>query len=251
MKENIKKFWHKLTKSQTTDYGIGLPPGAKQYRAYVGPPQDFDLVAAMTFNLITTLGLRQHHKLLDIGCGSLRTGRLLIPYLNTGNYVGVEPNKWLVEEGIQRETGQDQILLKKCRFYYDSSLKGIPNGELFDFVIAQSIFSHCGPDLLENWLDEISNQLSFSGLLVATFIIGEDCQTNGWFYPGCVSYTRETMNDFAKKAGLNFFILDWKHPRQTWGLFTKKDISNAWFLQKPLTWNTYLDEVAAENSIRI
>ena len=42
------------------DLGLGLKPGDAQYRAYVGPPEDYDLVAAMTFNLLTTLGLRQH-----------------------------------------------------------------------------------------------------------------------------------------------------------------------------------------------
>jgi len=41
--------------------GVGLKPGDAHYRAYVGPPEDYDLIAAMTFNLLTTLGLRQHH----------------------------------------------------------------------------------------------------------------------------------------------------------------------------------------------
>src|SRR5437879_7690102 len=76
--------------------GLGLKPGDPHYRAYVGPPEDYDLIAAMTFNLLTTLGLRQHHSLLDVGCGSLRIGRLLIPYLNRGKYFGIEPNEWLV-----------------------------------------------------------------------------------------------------------------------------------------------------------
>src|SRR5437763_10973182 len=70
------------------DLGLGLKPGDPQYRAYVGPPEDYDLVAAMAFNLLTTLGLRQHHSLLDIGCGSLRIGRILIPYLNRGKNLG-------------------------------------------------------------------------------------------------------------------------------------------------------------------
>ena len=49
------------------DLGVGLKPGDSHYRAYVGPPEDYDLIAAMTFNLLTTLGLRQHHSLLDVG----------------------------------------------------------------------------------------------------------------------------------------------------------------------------------------
>ncbi len=94
------------------DLGLGLKPGDPQYRAYVGPPEDYDLIAAMTFNLLTTLGLRQHHSLLDIGCGSLRIGRLVIPYLNRGKYFGVEPNEWLGrrrnQTGAGRNVGADQ-----------------------------------------------------------------------------------------------------------------------------------------------
>src|SRR6266536_2229601 len=106
--------------------GIGLTPGDSHYRAYVGPPQDYDLIAAMTFNLLTTLGLRQDHTVLDIGCGSLRIGRLLIPYLNNSNYCGIEPNKWLVEEGIRQETGQDQIRIKQPTFYFADSASNLP-----------------------------------------------------------------------------------------------------------------------------
>jgi hypothetical protein len=35
--------------------GVGLKPGDAHYRAYVGPSEDYDLIAAMTFNLLTTL----------------------------------------------------------------------------------------------------------------------------------------------------------------------------------------------------
>ena len=103
------------------DLGLGLKPGDPQYRAYVGPPEDYDLIAAMAFNLLTTLGLRQHHSLLDIGCGSLRIGRLLIPYLNRGKYFGVEPNEWLVDEGIRRELGETLVQIKRPTFFFSDS----------------------------------------------------------------------------------------------------------------------------------
>src|ERR1051325_7837706 len=123
------------------DLGLGLKPGGPHYRAYVGPPEDYDLIAAMTFNLLTTLGLRQHHSLLDVGCGSLRIGRLLIPYLNRGKYFGVEPNKWLVEEGIGREVGQSLVEVKRPTFLFTSSPENIWKLEtIFNFAVAQSIF---------------------------------------------------------------------------------------------------------------
>ena len=222
--------------------GVDLSPGSYHYRAYVGPPQDYDLIAAMTFNLLTTLGLRQHHTFLDVGCGSLRVGRLLIPYLNTGNYTGIEPNKWLVADGIQRETGHDQIHIKKPKFHFSDSAECLPPEESYDFAVAQSIFSHCGPDLVERWLTDISSRLRPSGALVATFLIGEqDCHNTGWFYPDCVSYKLETMAGFARSASLNFLLLDWAHPRQWWALYAKSAFDITWFQDKVLRWNTWLE----------
>src|SRR2546430_17351442 len=85
--------------------GLGLKPGDSHYRAYVRPAEDYDLIAAMPFNLLTTLGLRQHRSLIDIGCGSLRIGRLLIPYLKERKNFGLEPHEGLWPQGNKRETG--------------------------------------------------------------------------------------------------------------------------------------------------
>ena len=84
----------KFERNEARDAAEDLPAeGMASYRNFVGPQERYDIVSAMTFNLLTTLGLRQHHRVLDIGCGSLRNGRLLIPYLDPGNYVGFEPNR--------------------------------------------------------------------------------------------------------------------------------------------------------------
>src|SRR5258707_7928951 len=134
------------------DLGVGLKPGDPHYRAFVGPPGDYDLVAAMTFNLLTTLGLRQHHSLLDVGCGSLRVGRLLIPYLNQEKYFGIEPNEWLVQEGIRHEIGETLLQIKRPKFFFSDSPAALSAaGVAFNFAVAQSIFNHCRLDLIKPW----------------------------------------------------------------------------------------------------
>ena len=230
------------------DLGLGLKPGEPQYRAYVGPPEDYDLVAAMTFNLLTTLGLRQQHSLLDIGCGSLRIGRLLIPYLNRGKYFGVEPNEWLVDEGIRRELGETLVQIKRPTFFFSDSPDTISQAKMsFDFALAQSIFSHCGLDLINGWLSAISRSLARDGALVATFLIGEeDFAQAGWIYPDCVNYRPATLERAAKDVNLRFEILDWKHPRQTWALFAAAGFNSTWFKDRPLTWNIGLERALSQ-----
>src|SRR5882762_4634631 len=165
----------KAPSNDRENLGLGLKPGDAHYRAYVGPAEDYDLIAAMTFNLLTTLGLRQHHSLLDIGCGSLRIGRLLIPYLNQGKYFGVEPNEWLVDEGIRRELGETLVQIKRPTFFFSDSPDTIAQAKVaFDVALAQSIFSHCGLDLIRDWLSAMSRSLAGDGALVATFLIGEE-----------------------------------------------------------------------------
>ena len=232
------------------DLGLGLKPGDPQYRAYVGPPEDYDLVAAMAFNLLTTLGLRQHHSLLDIGCGSLRIGRLLIPYLNRGKYFGVEPNEWLVDEGISRELGETLVEIKRPIFFFSNSPDTISQAKIsFDFALAQSIFSHCGLDLIQAWLSAISRSLARDGGLVATFLIGEeDSAQTGWIYPDCVNYRPATLESAAAEVNLRFEILDWKHPRQTWALFAAPKFDSSWFKDRALTWNAALERTRSQKS---
>jgi len=227
---------------ESESLGLEHSPGGPHYRAYVGPPSDYDLIAAMTFNLITTLGLRQHHRVLDIGCGSLRIGRLLIPYLNAGNYVGIEPNAWLIEEGRQRETGDDQIRIKNPEFIISDRPEALGETPRFDFAVAQSIFSHCGLDLIDGWLAASAGCLRPPGALIATAIIADqDFDGRGWIYPQVVSYTRKTLDEVAGRRGLRLEMLDWRHPRQVWLLFAMPEFDSSWILQRGLSWNARMD----------
>ena len=229
--------------------GVDLKPGDAHDRAYVSPPEDYDLIAAMTFNLLTTLGLRQHHSLLDVGCGSLRIGRLLIPYLNQGKYFGVEPNEWLVQKGIKRELGEALLQIKRPTFFFSDSPEVIVEAKIScDFVLAQSVFSHCGLDLIKGWLSAISRSLAENGALVATFLPGdEDSPNKGRVYPECVNYRPATMRHAAAEAGLRFELLDWKHLEETWAIFAGPKFDSSWFKNRSLNWNAGLENILGKN----
>ena len=200
----------------------GLAPGSEHYSAYIGPPDQYDFMGATQFRLLTTLGLRETHRLLDFGCGSLRAGRLLISYLLPGHYYGVEPNAWLVEDAIQHEVGQDQIRLKRPCFSNNANFSVDEFGVKFDYIVAQSIFSHAGRDLIERALSNFRSNLQHDGLVLATFIhantrgFGDEYGGNGWVYPGCVVYDPATIQRMIRAAGLHGALLPWFHPRKEW-----------------------------------
>jgi hypothetical protein len=190
----------------------GLQPGDAHYRAYVGQPERYDLLAALQFKILTDLGLREHHRLLDIGCGSLRAGRLFIPYLLEGGYCGVEPEQWLVEEGIRFEVTPALVELKRPLFRFSRNFDFKDLGT-FDYLLAQSVFTHAPMHDIERCLAAASEVLREGGLLVATYLPGAvDYSSADWVYPGCVRYRPETMAELVRAAGLRSRLLGYQHP---------------------------------------
>jgi cyclopropane fatty-acyl-phospholipid synthase-like methyltransferase len=175
----------------------------------------------MQFSLMTLLGLRQEHTLLDIGCGSLRAGKLFLVYLLPERYFGIEPEQWLVEEGIEREVGRELIERKRPRFLYSHDFPCSKFEVLFDFLIAQSIFSHASKAQIQRCLTEARAAMKETSMFAASFVEGEaDYAGSDWVYPDTVRYRAATIERLAKDAGLDCRRLDWFHiGGQTWYLF--------------------------------
>lgn len=99
----------------------------------------WDEIGNLQFDFLRKWGLQPDHNVLDIGCGSLRLGSRLIPYLEEGRYTGYDHDRKLVEEGIAGELNHDT---RGSRFIYSDE---------WDFgciekdtvAIAHSLFTHC------------------------------------------------------------------------------------------------------------
>lgn len=204
-----------------------LRAGDGHYTAYVGPPEQYDFMGSTQFRLLATLGLRQDHKVLDFGCGSLRAGRLLISFLRPGNYYGIEPNRNLIEDGLKAELGEQILAVKTPVFSFNDDFS-IPFDDVdFDFIVAQSIFSHTSLSIVDRALQNMAARLTWTGLALVTFIEGQEDYSGDadWIYPGCVSFRRRTIERCLTQAGLRFRRLRWFHPRQTWYALAKTDES--------------------------
>ena len=202
----------------------GLRAGDYDYMSYVGPPNQYDIMGATQFRLLCTLGLRANHYLLDFGCGSLRAGKFFINYLDENRYFGIDPNDWLISDSIRKQIGEDLVKIKKPKFDSNSEFRTDIFPVQFDFIVAQSIFSHAGTELVRKALTNFSHSLKDTGMIAATFVERwkEDHQGAGWVYPGCVFYRRSTVCRIARETGLYATKIPWYHPRQSWFLFTKQ-----------------------------
>jgi SAM-dependent methyltransferase len=220
-----------------------LGPGDDHYTSFVGPPAQYDLMGATQFMLLVTLGLRDHHRVLDFGCGSLRLGRLLIPYLQRGNYHGLDPNAWLIEDAIERQLGHDQVALKWPHLHHHDDFSAHRCGTDFDFIVAQSVFSHASPGIIRTALRSFGTALAPRGVALATFIYpGQDDTPDeysgpdwNWVYPGGTAYSPTTISEMIAAAELYGRLLPWLHPRQTWYALAK-DASAL----PPAEWDRYL-----------
>lgn len=207
------------------DLGLNHPTGFRHYRSYVGSPKKYDTMAAHQFNLLTSLGLRENHTLLDIGCGSLRGGRLFITYLLPNKYFGVEPEEWLLQDGIRKNLGEEMLRIKNPKFSNNREFKlGVFN-QKFDYILAQSIFSHATQKQILTCLSEAKKVMKDSSVFVGTFYLGDTNNTSTeWVYPGHGTYTKDFMMSAAKENGLSCKFLKYVHLNgQTWMAITNPE----------------------------
>jgi len=202
-----------------------FPTGSHNYKAFVGAYDFYDVVGADQFVLLTTKGLRDNHSLLDFGCGSLRLGRMAIPYLNSNNYYGIEPEKWLVEEGVNNNLGNDILNVKNPLFNYNADFNLDVFEKKFDFIIACSIFSHATKAQIEKALHSAKKVMHNKSIFFASFMVGDsDYEGQDWVYPKVISYTMNWMTKTAEKAKLRCQKIEWTSPHlQTWVAFTLND----------------------------
>lgn len=190
------------------------------YKTFVGPEYNWNTIPRLVIKKLFEHGLSPDTSLLDIGCGSLRTGRFLIPFLNTGNYHGLEPESIMVEQGIQNELIPEIVDFKKPNFYFNEDFI-VPEIKI-DIAIAIQVFIHCGPEQLKQCLSMLTTRLH--GLLLFTVNIANDDKLekkSGKFYSyrgashSGTYYKLETMQEiftqynFSIKHIDNFFWMAW------------------------------------------
>jgi SAM-dependent methyltransferase len=131
----------------------------------------WDELGQLQHDFLSTQGLRPEHHLLDIGCGSLRGGVKIIPYLAPGHYWGIDNNEALLQAGWERELvtlglhsrqPRDQLVVLS-----DFQFERL--GQRFDVAIAHSVFTHISLNRIRRCLGRLAPQMNPGGRFFATF----------------------------------------------------------------------------------
>jgi len=166
-------------------------------------------IGQMQFDYLVGHGLKPGDRMLEIGCGNLRAGRLFIDYLEPGHYHGIDisPDILLAATDVVAEFGL-QPKQPRLTLVRDMSLGFLPDGE-FTVVHAHSVFSHSPIAVIDECLSHIGRVMAPEGFFDFTFdrtegaehqVLRED------FY-----YRTETLIELAERHGLRArFMDDWE-----------------------------------------
>jgi SAM-dependent methyltransferase len=193
-----------------------IPRPDRDLRHYDVNSALFDQIALITLGRLNMAGLRPNHDVLDIGCGIGRLARYLCDYLGTsGRYRGFdvmsEPVEWCqsnITPLFPNFTFQFTPLFN-TKYNSDRRLPSAAEfsfpfpDDSFDFVFAQSVFSHLQPDESENYLKEIARVLKRGAVCYCTWIL---------FKNGSADYPHPVVSKMRRDPSGSFALLDSDEP---------------------------------------
>jgi SAM-dependent methyltransferase len=117
---------------------------------------------AFQFDFLQRMGLERGHRLLDLGCGTLRGGLPLIEFLEPGHYTGVEVRAEVLAEA-RAELAEAGLAHKAPALLHATDLGALELPERFDVVWAFSVLIHMDDATLARALLCVARHLAPDG----------------------------------------------------------------------------------------
>ena len=150
-------------------------------------------------------GLLPHHRLLDYGCGYMRSGLYLARYLEPNRYVGVDLSgeRLKAARKLASQAGIDE------NHYTLRVVEGLSLAEIaefrFDYVFACAVIPHMPRDDIVAFFRNVRSLLAPGGQILFEFTLAErytQINIKDFFYPVA------EMKAMAVAAGYVFELLD-------------------------------------------
>lgn len=144
---------------------------------------------------------------LEVGSGAGHLAKVLADYLDYGNYCGIEPNQWTMEEFKKDDPDAARILEEKGAHFdsnsqLDFSVFGV---EEFGVIFSHSILSHASVNQLDDYFRGVKEFLHPIGEALASihYDLDNECEESDvWVYPDITWYKWETIEKTAEKYDL-------------------------------------------------
>ena len=180
---------------------------ARRRHALVGPAELWAMKRAFQIAFLKSRGLRPSHRLLDIGCGTLRGGVPLIDYLDAGHYAGCDVRPEALAEG-RAELAEAGLAHKSpalvCGEDFAATAAALDAAGApgrFDYLWAYSVLIHMPDAVLADCLRFAAGRLAAGGAFYANVNLGER-ENGGWQKFPVVWRSLEFYRDRAAAAGL-------------------------------------------------
>ncbi len=94
------------------------------------------------FDYLKSRGVSSDHNVLDFGCGALRLGVWMIPYLSSGHYFGIDSHYPSLKLGVEYEIPLHGLASQKPRLLLSEEFEIDDFGVKFDRVVSMSVLHH-------------------------------------------------------------------------------------------------------------
>jgi predicted TPR repeat methyltransferase len=136
--------------------------GPAERHALVGKAELWEMKRRFQITFLRESGLQPHHRVLDIGCGTLRGGLPVIDYLDEGGYTGVDVRQLVIDEA-RVELRDAGLEAKRPDLRVVPDLGDVDLGGPFDVIWAFSVLIHLGDAELEGCFTCVDRHLADDG----------------------------------------------------------------------------------------
>jgi SAM-dependent methyltransferase len=185
------RFW-----KQEGSLGVGMVG----HRAYIGGR--WEEYGQLEFNYLVEHGLKPESVLLDIACGSLRAGVHFIPYLDAGNYLGIEKESSLIKQALAKELAPEIRDAKRPELVISADFEFDKFSKQADFSLAWSLFTHLNVADLEKCLRNLRSYAPVGHQLFGTFLPGtSDENASNSHAHAAFYYAPDVMTEMGERLG--------------------------------------------------
>lgn len=151
------------------------------------------------FDFLRRRGLQPNHRLLDLGCGTGRLARLVVPYLDPGKYTGLDIAPAVLDRARELATVEGWKANAPGFVHGDGTLSAVRSDGPFDVVWCYAAVAHMPDELLLAVLAGLSGVLRGEAYFAYRPAAGDRTERLRWKN---FRHPEEMLLDGARAAGL-------------------------------------------------